>query len=225
MQNLFVFTELLSHNHTFIIVSQIVIVVFIILLIASFATKSMQLVPRGTQNVMEAILENIINAASSIVGEDVAKKYLPLAVTIGFFVLVSNMIGLIPGFESPTSDINVTLPLAIIVFLYYNFEGIRTNGVIKYFKHFMGPNIFIAPLMFPIEIISHFSRIISLAFRLFGNVKGDDIFLLVMLSLVPFFVPLLPYTLLLCFGIIQAFIFMILTYVYIGGAIQISEDH
>lgn len=225
MPELFVFTGLISHNHTWILVSQIIIVVLIVLLIARFATKSMQLVPRGTQNVMEAVLENIITIASSIVGEEVARKYLPLAVTIGFFVLISNMIGLIPGFEAPTSDINVTIPLAIMVFLYYNFEGIRKNGVIKYFKHFMGPNIFMAPLMFPVEIISHLSRIISLSFRLFGNIKGDDMFLLVMLSLVPVAVPLLPYTVLFCFGILQAFIFMILTYVYIGGAVQISEDH
>lgn len=225
MPELFVFTGLVSHNHTWILVSQIIIVVFILLLIVRFATKSLQLVPRGTQNVMEAILENIIAIASSIVGEEVARKYLPLAATIGLFILVSNMIGLIPGFEAPTSDINVTIPLAIVVFLYYNFEGIRKNGVIKYFKHFAGPTLIMAPLMFPVEIISHLSRIVSLYFRLFGNIKGDDMFLVVMLYLVPVAIPLLPFTILFCFGILQAFIFMILTYVYIGGAVQLSEEH
>jgi F-type H+-transporting ATPase subunit a len=225
MPELFVFTGLISHDTAWVLISHIIIVVFIVLLVARFATKSMQLVPRGTQNVMEAILENIIGIASSIVGEEVARKYLPLAATIGLFILVSNLIGIIPGFESPTSDINVTIPLAIVVFLYYNYEGIRKNGFINYFKHFMGPYLIMAPLMFPVEIISHLSRIVSLSFRLFGNVKGDDMFLMVMLFLVPVAIPLLPFTILLCFGILQAFIFMILTYVYIGGAVQLSEEH
>jgi F-type H+-transporting ATPase subunit a len=189
------------------------------------ATSSLQLVPSGTQNVMEAFLEGIIGIASDVAGEEVARKYLPLAATIAIFIFISNMIGVIPGFEAPTSNINITLTLAIVVFLYYNFEGIRKNGVIKYFKHFMGPKLLLAPLMFPIEVISHFSRIISLSFRLFGNVRGDDLFLAVVLFLAPWVLPVLPFFILVFFGALQAFIFMILTYVYIAGAVHISEDH
>lgn len=225
MSDLFLFTGLISHNHTWLIISHIFIVVAIIVLLSRVATSSMQLVPKGTQNVMEAFLEGVISSASSIVGEDIARKYLPLAATLAIFILLCNFIGIIPGFEAPTANINVTLPLAVIVFLYYNFEGIRKNGVIKYIKHFAGPNMIMAPLMFPIEIISHLSRIISLSFRLFGNIMGDDMFLKVMIFLAPILIPLLPFTLLFVFGILQAFIFMILTYVYIGSAIQISEDH
>ncbi|MGQ2542433.1 F0F1 ATP synthase subunit A, partial [Campylobacter coli] len=87
--------------------------------------------------------------------------------------------------HAPTASLNLTLSLAIIVFVYYHFEGIRTQGFIKYFAHFMGPIKFLAPLMFPIEVVSHLSRVVSLSFRLFGNIKGDDLFLMVILALVP----------------------------------------
>ena len=109
------------------------------------------------------------------------------------------------------------------MFLYYNFEGIRKQGVIKYFAHFMGPNKWLAPLMFPIEIVSHISRIISLSFRLFGNIKGDDLFLAVVLALAPWIAPLPAYALLTFMAFLQGFIFMILTYVYIAGAVVVEE--
>jgi F-type H+-transporting ATPase subunit a len=138
---------------------------------------------------------------------------------------VANLVGVVPGFEAPTSSLNMTLGLALVVFFYYNFEGIRRNGVIKYFAHFMGPVWWLAWLMFPIEIVSHISRIISLSFRLFGNVKGDDMFLIVLLMLTPWIFPMIPFALLTFMALLQAFIFMMLTYVYIGGAVLISEDH
>ncbi|MDR3346462.1 MAG: F0F1 ATP synthase subunit A [Campylobacteraceae bacterium] len=221
----FVFTSLFLNDHILVMLSQLLIVAVIILIVAKLATSSLQLVPGGVQNVMEAFLEGIISIASDVAGEEVARKYLPLAATIAIFIFVSNMIGVIPGFEAPTSNINITLTLAVMVFLYYNFEGIRKNGVFKYFKHFMGPKLILAPLMFPIEVISHFSRIISLSFRLFGNVRGDDLFLAVVLFLAPWVLPILPFFILVFFGALQAFIFMILTYVYIAGAVHISEEH
>ncbi len=157
------------------------------------------------------------------IGESLARKYLPLVATIGIFVFISNVIGIIPGFESPTSNINVTLPLALVVFIFYNYEGIRENGVIKYFAHFAGPVPILAPLMFPIEIVSHISRIISLSFRLFGNIKGDDLFLWVLLMLVPYLVPLPAYLLLTFSALLQTFVFMILTYVYLAGAVLMDS--
>ena len=107
---------------------------------------------------------------------------------------------------------------------YYHFEGIREHGFVHYFGHFMGPVKWLAPLMFPVEIISHLSRIISLSFRLFGNVKGDDIFLLVMLMLAPWVAPLPAFAILTFMAFLQAFIFMILTYVYLAGALLIDEE-
>jgi len=132
---------------------------------------------------------------------------------------------IIPGFEPPSGNINMTLTLAVIVFLYYNYEGIKKNGVIHYFAHFMGPVPILAPLMFPIEIVSHLSRIISLSFRLFGNIKGDDLFVAVLLMLAPWVAPLPGFALMSFSAILQTFIFMILTYVYLAGAVTISGEH
>ncbi len=206
-------------------IAHLVLVLLIAVYVANRATKSLKSVPTGTQNVMEAYLQGVIAMGKDVIGEKLARKYLPLVATIGIFVFIANVIGIIPGFESPTANINVTLVLAIIVFLYYNYEGIKENGVVKYFAHFMGPVKLLAPLMFPIEIVSHFSRIISLSFRLFGNMKGDDLFLWVLLMLAPWIVPLPAYLLLTFSALLQTFVFMILTYVYLAGALVHDEEH
>ncbi|TWO30066.1 F0F1 ATP synthase subunit A [Campylobacter lanienae] len=226
MKDLFLFSNLIINDHSFTYLFHIILVAIIVLIVAKMATSSMQLVPRGTQNLLEAYLEGIVSMGSDVMGSDeLARKYLPLVATIGLIVLTSNVIGIIPGFEAPSSSLNLTLCLALCVFLYYNFEGIRTQGVIKYFAHFMGPNKFLAPLMFPIEIVSHLSRIVSLSFRLFGNIKGDDLFLMVVLSLAPWVAPLPAFALLTFMALLQTFIFMILTYVYLAGAVVVSEEH
>ena len=225
MGEMFTFLGLINHSHGFIFVSHIILVAIISLVLAKLATSKLQLVPSGVQNVMEAYLEGVIAMGKDVIGEKLARKYLPLVATIGLMVLISNVIGIFPGFEAPSSNLNMTLALALIVFVYYNYEGIRVNGVVHYFEHFMGPLKILAPLMFPIEIISHFSRIISLTFRLFGNIKGDDLFLAVVLMLAPWVAPLPAYALLTFSAFLQAFIFMILTYVYLAGAVLISEEH
>lgn len=224
--NLFLFSKFIADTHSVTYVFHIILTGIIVLIISKMATYSMQLIPRGSQNILEAYLEGVMSMGRDVMGNDeLARKYLPLVATIGLIVFVGNVIGIIPGFESPTADLNLTLCLALCVFVYYNFEGIRTKGIIKYFAHFMGPNKFLAPLMFPVEIVSHLSRIISLSFRLFGNIKGDDLFLLVVLSLAPWIAPLPAFALLAFMAILQTFIFMILTYVYLAGAVVISEDH
>ncbi len=232
MQEVFTFFGVLSDSHGFIFVMHTLLAAFITIVIARFATLSLQLVPRGTQNVMESYLLGVIDMGRDVIGEEKARKYLPLVATIGLFVFVSNVMGIIPGFESPTANINLTLALALIVFIYYNFEGIRKNGVIKYFASFvhlgeMNPiaKFVMTLFMFPIEVVSHLSRIISLSFRLFGNIKGDDLFLAVILMLVPFLAPLAPFALLTFSALLQAFIFMILTYVYLAGAVLVDEGH
>ena len=226
MKDLFLFSNLIINDHSFTYLFHIILVAIIVLIVAKMATSSMQLVPRGTQNLLEAYLEGIVSMGRDVMGSDeLARKYLPLVATIGLIVLTSNVIGIIPGFEAPSSSLNLTLCLALCVFLYYNFEGIRTQGVIKYFARFMGPNKFLAPLMFPIEIVSHLSRIVSLSFRLFGNIKGDDLFLMVVLSLAPWVAPLPAFALLTFMALLQTFIFMILTYVYLAGAVVVSEEH
>lgn len=214
-----------THDFVFLMLTHAILVALIIMAISFVVTRNLKTIPSGLQNVLEWFVEGIFKLGADIMGEERARKYVPLIGTLGLFIFVSNMIGIIPGFEAPTSNINITLVMALTVFVYYNFEGIRTHGVVKYFAHFMGPVKLLAPLMFPIELISHLSRIISLSFRLFGNVKGDDMFLLVMLMLVPWIVPLPAFFMLLFFGMLQTFIFMILTYVYLGSAVMIEEEN
>ena len=232
MNEIFTFLGLISHNHTYIIVSHTILVALIVLGIAKLATSSLQIVPSGMQNIAETYLSGVISMGKDVVGEDLAKHYLPLVATIGIVVFVANMIGIIPGFESPTSNINFTLALAITVFVYYNYEGIKKRGFIKYIQSFvhlgeMNPiaKFVMSAFMYPIEIVSHLSRIVSLSFRLFGNIKGDDLFLAVILMLAPFIAPLAPFALLTFMGFLQAFIFMILTYVYLAGAVLVDDDH
>ncbi|RUM63261.1 MAG: F0F1 ATP synthase subunit A [Sulfurimonas sp.] len=225
MGELFTFFGVISHNHAWIFITHMLLSAGIVLLLARMAMKNLRVVPTGTQNVMEAYLGGVMAMGEDVMGKENARKYLPLVATIGLFVAVANIIGIIPGFEAPSAFLDFTLALALVVFVYYNFEGIRHNGVVAYFKHFMGPVWWLAWLMFPIEIVSHISRVISLSFRLFGNIKGDDMFLMVILMLAPWLLPMIPFALLTFMALLQAFIFMMLTYVYLGGAVLISEDH
>ena len=226
----------LHHNngdHVAILMGiHLLLVALIVILVSRMATKSLRAVPTGTQNVMETFLGGVMSMGRDVVGEEHARKYLPLIAALGLFVLVSNLIGIIPGFESPTSNINVTLPLALLVFFYYNYEGIKKQGAFSYFKNFvhlgeMNPiaKFAMSLLMYPIEFVSHLSRIVSLSFRLFGNIKGDDLFLWVLLMLVPWIIPIVPLVLLTFMAFLQTFVFMILAYVYLAGALALEDDH
>ncbi len=221
---LFTFLGIISHDQVWIILSHFVLVVGIVMLLARAATRKMQLVPTGSQNALETFIGGIISMGADTMGEENARRYLPLIGSLALVIFFSNMLGIIPGFESPTANINFTLALALIVFVYYNYVGIKMNGFVNYFKHFAGPMPILAPLMFPIEIISHLSRIISLSFRLFGSIRGDDMFLMVLLMLVPWIIPMAGFFMLAAFGFLQAFIFAILTYVYIAGSVMMAEE-
>ncbi len=221
---IFTFFGLISENHDFLFVTHMVLSALIAVILGKMAVSNLKLVPSGTQNLMEAYLSGVLAMGEDVMGKSHAKKYVALVATIGLFVGIANLIGIIPGFEAPSSSLNMTLSLALTVFIYYNFLGIKVHGVINYFKHFAGPVWWLAWLMFPVEIVSHISRIISLSFRLMGNIKGDDMFLFVILMLVPWVMPLIPFALLTFGALLQAFIFMMLTYVYIAGAVVVSEQ-
>lgn len=223
MPELFTFFGLISHDKTFIYITHMLLSAGIALGLAKVAMSNLQIVPKGAQNVMEAYINGVLKMGSDVMGEEKARRYLPLVATIGLFVGIANLIGVVPGFEAPTAFLEFAFTLAVTVFVYYNFEGIRRQGVIKYFKHFLGPVWWLYWLMFPIEIVSHISRIVSLSFRLFGNVKGDDMFLMVILMLAPWLLPLIPFALLTFMALLQAFIFMMLTYVYLGSAVEVAD--
>ena len=224
MPELFTFFGLITHDKTFIYIVHMLLSAGIALLLVRVAMSNLQVVPKGTQNLMEAYINGVLQMGTDVMGREPARRYLPLVATIGLFVGIANIVGAIPGFEAPTSFLEMPLTLALVVFVYYNFEGIRRQGVVKYFKHFLGPVWWLYWLMFPIEIVSHFSRLVSLSFRLFGNVKGDDMFLMVILMLAPWVLPMIPFALLTFMAFLQAFIFMMLTYVYLGGAVTV-DDH
>ena len=223
MGELFTFFGLISHDKTFIYMTHMLLSASIALILVKSAMSNLQLVPTGTQNLMEAYISGVLQMGTDVMGKENARRYIPLVATIGIFVAIANLIGIVPGFEAPTAFLEFALTLALVVFVYYNFEGIRRQGIIKYFKHFLGPVWWLYWLMFPIEIVSHFSRLISLSFRLFGNVKGDDMFLMVILMLAPWVLPMIPFALLTFMALLQAFIFMMLTTVYLGSAVVMDE--
>lgn len=176
------------------------------------------------RNIVEAFGEFIYGLCRSTMGETEAKKYFSCIATLFTFIFISNLIGLIPGFLPPTDNINTTLALGVFVFIYYNFHGIKEQGLVGHIKHFMGPVWYLAFLILPIEIISHAVRPISLALRLRGNMFGDHLVLSIFSGMLPYIVPIafLILGLFVCF--IQAFVFSLLTMVYISLATA-HHDH
>jgi F-type H+-transporting ATPase subunit a len=177
------------------------------------------------QHLMEVALGALQGLMKEVIGRD-SRQFFPLIGTLAIYILCSNLLGLIPGFLSPTSNLNVTASCAISVFIYYNYHGIRKHGLLGYLAHFMGPVGWLAALLFPIEIVSHLARILSLSLRLFGNIFAEE---LIIGSLNQYIFPVLasvPVMLLaLLLSTIQAFIFALLTMVYISGAVEESGEH
>jgi F-type H+-transporting ATPase subunit a len=176
------------------------------------------------RNLYEAIGGFVYDLARNIMGEKEAKKYFPVTMLLFAFILTSNLIGLIPGFLPPTDNINTTLAGGIFVFLYYNYHGIREQGLVGHIKHFMGPVWYMAILIFPIEIISHLVRPLSLGLRLQGNMVGDHTVLAIFNELVPIGIPMVFYGVGMFVCFIQAFVFTLLTMVYISLATE-HHDH
>lgn len=190
----------------------------------SIQTSPNPLVPKeklSFQNFFELVIQIAVNIMKDIIGPS-AEKYLPLIGTLFIYILFCNLLGLIPGFLPPTIEWYTNLSCALIVFLYYNYQGLREHGV-KYFKQFFGPIALLAPLMFVIETISHAARLLSLTVRLYGNIFGDHTVLGIFSSLVPLVIPVIFLLLGLAVALIQAFIFSTLSAVYIGLAV--SHEH
>jgi F-type H+-transporting ATPase subunit a len=205
------------------IVMVIYVAVFLVVLLG-LASRGLALIPSRRQTFLEFIIQAFEGQLVDIIGEE-GKKYLPMIATIGLFIFSANMLGLIPGFMSPTSKLNVTAGCALTVFVYYHWQGMRAQGVLRYLKHFTGPIPALAPLLLPIEIISHFSRPVSLSLRLFGNIFAEELLIVIIASIVPFVLPL-PFMAVAIFtSVIQAFVFVLLACIYIAGAVAQEEDH
>lgn len=211
-----------------------IIVSLILIAFAVAATRKMAAIPRGVQNVGEFIVETMINFTRGIIGPG-GEKYVPLVGTLFFFIYFSNLIGLIPGFHSPTANLSTTLALGLIVFFYVQYVGIRSNGLVGYVKHFMGPLPALSPLLFPVEVISELVKPFTLAMRLFGNIFGEDTVIVVLASLaiallpkpvnmiVPLQFPILILALLTTF--VQALVFTLLTCIYISLQSHHDSEH
>ncbi len=194
-------------------------VVIVLLGVLSFlATSALKTIPSGLQNFMEVVVDGIEKMIVDAMGEH-GRPYFPLIATLALFILVSNLIGLIPGFFPPTANLNTTAACAVIVFLATHIIGVKQHGF-HYLKHFMGPIWWLSPLMFFIEIIGHLSRPLSLSLRLFGNMNGHELVLMIFFALAPFLVPLPMMLMGVLVSFIQAFVFMLLTMIYIQGSLE-----
>lgn len=198
------------------------VAVLIILLLGLYARTLRSEVPTKMQNVFEGFVGGIYKLSDDVMGVE-GRPYVPVIIGIGLYVGVSNLFGLIPGLIPPTSNINTTLAPALLVFFLYNFIGIKKHGA-SYIKHFLGPTEgamkLLVPFMFVIEIISHLARPLSLTMRLFGNIAGEDLVVIILFMLVPFLVPVPMFFLMVFTSILQAFVFMMLAMVYIAGALE-----
>jgi F-type H+-transporting ATPase subunit a len=153
------------------------------------------------------------------------ERFLPVVTCLGLFIVCLNCFGLFPGIDTPTADPVVPLGLALFTFVYYNWNGLRAQGLIGYVKHFMGPVWWLAPLMFPLEIISHLARILSLTVRLFANMVASDMITLIFFSMIPLVLPIAGLGLHLFVALIQAYIFMLLSMIYLSLATEHAEAH
>jgi F-type H+-transporting ATPase subunit a len=189
-------------------------VIMVFLAVLSFAT------------IFEVVVEGIADFMRDVIGPE-GPEYMFLIGTLAIFILISNLAGMIPGFTSPTNNLNTNFAMALSVFFIYHYIGLKRHGL-AYFKHFTGPIIWLAPLMLPIELIGHFARVLSLSIRLFGNIMGHDIILIILaflggLSIFLFWVPIPMMFMGIFVSFIQTFVFVLLSMIYI--ALALEEEH
>jgi F-type H+-transporting ATPase subunit a len=201
---------------------QFVVFLFLILLFVVARTRLSVDRPGALQHIFEGTHGFITGQAHEIIGRG-SERFAAYLTTLGLFILCSNLLALIPGFESPTGSAVVPLGCALLTFVYYHCWGVRRQGLWHYLKHFAGPMPVLAPLMVPIEIVSHLARVLSLTVRLYANMFAGDMVTLVFFSLIPLGVPIVFMALHLGVSIIQAYVFVLLAMIYLQGAV--AEEH
>ncbi|MDQ2713217.1 MAG: F0F1 ATP synthase subunit A [Acidobacteriota bacterium] len=203
------------------LVCEILVVLFVVVLFGYLKRRLSVDNPGKLQHVFELAYEFFYASAEEVVGHD-GPRYIAFFGTIFLFILFMNLVGIIPGFDSPTMYSQVPLGLAVVTFLFYHGTGLRAHGA-GYVKQFLGPMILLAPLMLPIEIISHFARPLSLTVRLFANMFAGEQVYLTFTTLTKLIVPVIFIGLHTFVSFLQAYIFMLLAMVYVGGAV--SHEH
>jgi F-type H+-transporting ATPase subunit a len=195
-----------------------------VLLIAYFVAVRLSLsveTPNGVQHLAEITHEFVSEQGDQIIGHGY-ERFTGYLTALGLFILLCNLLGLVPGLESPTANVTVPLGLALVTFFYYHYHGIRVNGG-GYIKQFLGPVWWLSPLLFPIEIISHLARVMSLTVRLYANMFAGDLLTIAFFSIVPVGIPLIFLGLHLGVAFIQAYVFLLLAAIYLSLAV--SHDH
>ncbi len=206
-----------AHSYPHVIYSWVVMIVLIVL--GSLAARKLNLVPAGAQNFFEVVVSGIEDFMVDITGDE-GRWFFPVVATIFIYILTCNLVGLIPGFFPPTASLNTTASCAITVFVFTHYIGIKYHGA-KYIKHFLGPIWWMIPIIFPIEVIAHFARVLSLSFRLFGNMMGHELVLAILFFLAgAFFAPLPIMALGIFVALVQAFVFFLLSIIYFTGAME-----
>lgn len=193
----------------------------VLVVVSLLIRRRLKLVPSGMQNVFEALIDTLENFICSTMGE-AGRKYVPLLAGIFIYILSMNLMGLVPGFDAPTANLNTTVCMAVFVLLFYNAVGLA-RWKSHYIHHFTGPSKALIPLMFPLEIVSHLSRPVSLSLRLFGNIRGEEIVMVLFFIMAPILGTIPIYALFLLGKMMQAFVFFMLTMFYIKGAIEAPE--
>ncbi|MGA2135771.1 MAG: F0F1 ATP synthase subunit A [Bryobacteraceae bacterium] len=203
-------------------VMELLVMLLIVVLFAMLRPRLSVDRPGKLQQIFEVIYEFVSGQSNDVIGHG-GEKYLPYFGTLFIFILISNLIGIIPGFESPTMAPSVTAGCAIATFCYYNLKGVREQGPLKYAAHFAGPVWWLAPLMLPIEIVSHLARPLSLSVRLYANMFAGEQVTLVFLGLTYLVAPAIFMGLHVFVSLLQAYIFVLLSMMYVGGAV--SHEH
>jgi F-type H+-transporting ATPase subunit a len=181
--------------------------------------------PNPAQQLAEMIHEFTGSQSESVIGHGY-ERFQAFVTCVLLFILLNNLVGLLvgfPGLDTPTGQPAVPLGIAVLVFIYYNFHGVRVQGPIGYLKHFAGPFWWLAWLLFPVEVISHLARMMSLTIRLYANMLASDLLTLISFSLVPVLAPTVFLGLHLAVSLIQAYVFMLLTVIYLGMAV--AQEH
>ncbi len=206
-----------AHAYPHVVYSWVVMALLIGL--GFLATKSVQMIPGKAQNLFEIIISGIEEFMINNTGEE-GRWFFPIVATIFIYIFTSNLIGLVPGFFPPTASINTPLSCALVVFVLTHFIGIKYHGA-KYIKHFLGPVWWMIPIILPIEIIGHLARVLSLTFRLFGNMMGHELVLAILFALAGAFLAPLPIMALGIFvALVQAFVFFLLSIMYFSGSME-----
>lgn len=206
-------------GHEYMVLGYAALTVLILMIVGKIATSNLAIVPAGIQNVFEVVLDGILNFMAELMGEKNARRFFPLIATFSLFIFSCNIMGIIPGMASATANLNITVACALIVFVTVHFFGIKEHGF-SYLKHFMGPVLWLAPLMFVLEIIGHLARPVSHSLRLFGNIMGEDTLLIILAGMVPFLLPIPIMAFMVFTSFVQTFVFVLLAILYIQGAVE-----